>query len=202
MNIPKLHFKYAYPLDREGRQLFADKNLGTYPSIEEVENKVKECRRIWDDLNREDKVFKSLIEIIGVTLPRDLEMYIFGGGFGAMSSPLMRPILGKSGKVFTDDIFLEAAIHEVVHRFVDPENNPGINNYWEAIRKEYANESELTQDHIIVYAVLVIVLEKVFGSERLKDFMHPKHPDYQRAVAIVKEKGAQNLIKQFRDYLI
>ena len=59
MNIPKLHFKYAYPLDREGRQLFADKNLGTYPSIEEVENKVKECRRIWDDLNREDKVFKS-----------------------------------------------------------------------------------------------------------------------------------------------
>lgn len=39
------------------------------------------------------------------------------------------------------------------------------------------------------------------GDKELIFFMHPKHPDYQRAVAIVGEKGAQNLIKQFRDYL-
>jgi len=200
--IPKLHLNYAYPLDRDRRQLFADKNLGPYPSIEEVKNKVIEWRKIWDDLNIEDKVFKLLIEVMGVNLPRDLELYIFGAGLNAMSSPLIIPIMNKSGRIFTDDEFSEIVIHEIIHRFVnDSRNNIGIEDYWNAIRKEYVNESILVQNHIIIYASLEIVLIGLFGKERLKDFMNPKHPDYRRAIDIVIEKGAQNLIKQFRNYL-
>ncbi len=203
MNIPKIHLKYAYPLDINRRQLFADKNFGSYPSVEEVKNKVKEWREIWEKLNKDDKIFKSLIEITGVNLPRDLEMYIFGAGLNAMSNPLIMPIVGRNGKIFTNDEFIETAVHEVIHRFVgDSENNAGIKNYWEAIRKEYEKESILTQNHTIIYAILEIVLTELFGKERLKDFIHPKHPDYQHAIAIVSENGAQNLVKQFRDYLI
>jgi hypothetical protein len=58
MNIPKLHLKYAYPLDRERRKLFADKNLGDYPSVEEVKNTVSEWKKIWSEINNDDKVFK------------------------------------------------------------------------------------------------------------------------------------------------
>ncbi len=202
MNIPKLHLKYAYPLDRDRRQLFVNKKFGNYPSQKEVMDKVNQWRKIWDNLNTEDKIFKSLIIITGVNLPRDLEMHIFGAGLSAMSNPLIMPITGKSGKIFTDDEFTEIAIHEVIHRFVgDSGNNSGIENYWEVIRKEYANESTLTQNHIIIYAVLEIILVELFGKERLKYFMHIKHPDYQRAITIVSEKEAQNLIKQFREYL-
>ena len=39
MKIPKLYFKYAYPLDNERRQLFANKNLGEYPPFEIIKNK-------------------------------------------------------------------------------------------------------------------------------------------------------------------
>lgn len=203
MYIPKLHFKYTYPLDVDRRQLFSDKNFGPYPSINEIKNKISEWRNIWENLNVDDKIFKSLINITGVNLSRDLEMYIFGAGINAMSNPLMMPIIGRDGKVFTDDEFIETAIHEVIHRFVgDSENNPGIKNYWEAIREEYANKSTLTQNHIIIYAVLEAALAKLFGKEKLKNFMHPQHPNYQRAIMIVSEKGAENLIKQFREFLI
>lgn len=202
MTIPKLYLKYAYPLDRERRQLYADKNFGDYPSFEEVKNKVGEWKKIWSEINQDDKVFKLLIETIGVSLPRDLEMHIFGAGLNAMSNPLIMPIVGRSGKVFTDDEFIETAIHEVIHRFVgDSENNAGIEKYWESIRNEYEKESTLTQNHIMVYAVLEIVLSGLFGKDKLKDFIHPKYPDYQRAVAIVAENGAHNLVKQFRDFL-
>lgn len=202
MTTPKLHLKYAYPLDRERRKLFADKNFGDYPTIEEVKNKISEWKKIWSKVNKDDKVFKLLIETIGVNLPRDLEMHIFGAGLSAMSNPLIMPIVGRGGKVFVDDEFIETAIHEVIHRFVgDSENNVGIERYWETIRKEYEKESTLTQNHIMIYAVLEIVLSELFGEERLKGFIHPKHPDYKRAVAIVAEKGAKNLVKQFRDFL-
>jgi hypothetical protein len=206
MNIPKLHLKYAYPLDGERRKLFADKNFGEYPSIEEVRNRVGELKKIWSEINNGDKVFKLLIKVIGVTIPRDLEMHIFGAGLNAMSNPLIMPIIGRGGKKFTDNEFIEIVIHEVIHRFIgDSENNANIEKYWKTIREEYKNETIRTQNHILVYAVLEIVLSELFGKEKLKDFINsdnPKHPEYQRAVAIVVEKGAENLIKQFRDIVI
>jgi len=206
MNIPKLHLKYADPLDRERRKLFADKNLGDYPSVEEVKNTVSEWKKIWSEVNNDDRVFKLLIKTIGVSLPRDLEMYIFGAGLSAMSNPLIMPIVGRRGKRFTDNKFIEIVIHEVIHRFIgDPENNTNIKNYWKMVREEYKHETILTQNHILLYAVLEVVLSELFGKEKLKDFINsdnPKHPEYQRAVAIVAKKGAENLIKQFRNIVI
>lgn len=200
--IPKLHFKYAYPLDRNRRQLFEEKNSGPYPSIEDVKAKIGEWRKVWDDLNADDRIFKLLIEITGVNLPRDLELCIYGAGLGAMSYPLIMPIARKNGEVIADDKFIRTAIHEIIHRLVaDPENNAGVKEYWRAIKQEYAVESILTQNHIIVYAVLGKVLGEVFGKEKANGLMHSKTPDYERAIAIVAEKGAENLIEQFREYL-
>src|SRR3989344_1932392 len=131
MTIPKLHLKYAYPLDTERRQLFADKNFGDYPSVEEVKSKVSEWKKIWSEINKDDKVFKLLIKTIGVNIPKVLEMHIFGAGLNAMSNPLIMPIVGRGGKKFNDNEFIETAIHEVIHRFVgDSQNNANIENYW------------------------------------------------------------------------
>lgn len=203
MKIPKLHLKYAYPLDNERRQLFADKNFGDYPSFEVIENKLEEWKKVWEELNTDDRIIKRLTELTGLTLSRDLELYIFGRGIRPMSNPLMMPIMNFKGKIFTDDEFTEIVIHEIAHRFVgDLENNPGLENYWNMIRKEYANESILTQNHIIIYALLDIILMEIFGKERLKNFIHPKNYDYEKAVAIVSEKRAENLINEFRGYLL
>ena len=202
VKIPKLYLKYAYPLDNERRQLFADKNLGDYPSFGIIKSKVDDWKKLWTVTNTDDRVIKLLIDLTGLTLPRDLEMYIFGNGIRPMSNPLMMPIINFEGKTYSDDEFIEIVIHEIIHRFVgDYENNPGLKDYWNAIRKNYSQESVLTQNHIIVYALLNKVLSGLFGKERLKDFMNLKHPDYKRAVEMVLEKGAESLIKEFRSYL-
>ena len=203
MFIPKLHIKYAYPLDNDRRELFIERNFGYYPSMKEVEKKVEDWKKVWEKLNTDGRIFKLLTKITGVTLSRDLELYIFGGGLNAMSNPLIMPIISRDKKIFSDDQFSEIIIHEIAHRFAgNLENNFGIEKYWKSIRKEYKSETILTQNHIIIYAVLKLVLIEIFGKDCLKDFMYPKHPDYERAVTIVSEKGAEKLVEQFRSYLV
>ena len=97
MTTPKLHLKYAYPLDVGRRRLWSDRNYGYYPSIEEVENKIDEWKKIWSEINKDDKVFKLIIKITGVNIPRDLELYVFGTGLHPMSEPLIMPIT-ENGK--------------------------------------------------------------------------------------------------------
>lgn len=203
MKIPKLYFKYAYPLDNERRQLFTEKNFGDYPSFEVIKNKIDEWKKIWEgELNKNDRVMKWLIKLTGLTLPRDLELYIFGRGIRPMSNPLIMPIMNFKGDIYNDDEFAETIIHEVAHRFVgDSETNPQIKKYWQMIKKTYSNESILTQNHVIIYALLEIMLSELFDKERLKDFIKPKNPDYEKAVSIVSEKGAENLVEEFRNYI-
>ncbi len=202
MKIPKLFITYAYPLDNGRRKLFTQKNLDYYPTQEEVLEKINEWKKIWEEINTGDRVFAALTEITGVNFPHDLELYVYGAGLGHMSSPLMMQIIDKDGKVLDDNHFKEVVIHEIIHRFVHNfENNPGITDYWNKIREKYSNESTLTQNHIIVYAVLKVALIKLFGEEKIGEFMHPEHPDYVRAVAIVNEKGAETLVTQFKGFL-
>lgn len=203
MNIPKLLFYYAYPFDGGRRRLFLEKGLGLYPSRKEVMQKVGEYRALLEEVNKDDRVIKLLVEKSGTTLPRDLEVWVFGAGMNAMSSPFLVPAFKKVGVPFTRNQLIEMFIHETTHRFVgNSENNVGLIDYWKAVREEYANESSTTQNHIIVYALLSVVLRELFGDESLKDFINPNDPDYKRAVEIVAEKGAENLVKQFKNYLV
>ncbi|HYF13231.1 MAG TPA: hypothetical protein VD928_02970 [Candidatus Paceibacterota bacterium] len=202
MFIPKLHFYYAYPFDEGRRRLFAERNLGAYPSAEEVEGKVGEYRNLWEKINADDRVMKSLIAHASVTLPRDLEVWIFGTGMNAMSSPFLIPAFRKTGEPYSEDKLIEIFIHEIAHRLVgNQNNNAGIHEYWGAIRQEYKNESHITQNHVLVYALVIAVITDVFGDEKVPDMVNPGSPDYIRAVEIVKEKGARALIEQFRSYL-
>ena len=53
MFIPKIKFRYAYPLDQERRILFKNKNFGDYPVKELVIEKVEEWQKIWNKFNEE-----------------------------------------------------------------------------------------------------------------------------------------------------
>lgn len=201
MNIPKLYIQYAYPLDMDRRYLLEEKNL-QYPSYEEIVARIAELKKLWEDVNAGDRVFRLLIELTGVTVPRDLEMYIIGGGLRPMSHPLLMPITGGDGKRYSDDECLETIIHEIIHRFVgQSESNEGIAAYWQVIREEYTDETRTTQNHIIVYALLEKILAEVVGRDSLEGFMKPPHPEYQKAAQIAKQKGEVHVIQQFRNFI-
>jgi hypothetical protein len=200
MDIPKLHFYYAMPFDRQRKKLFEERGM-PYPSAPEAQAKVGEYRTLWEEINAKDKIMKLIVEKCGVTLPRDVEVWIFGRGMSAMSSPFLVPAFRKDGTPYTRDQLIQTLIHEVLHRFTFDENNPGIPDYWRVIRAEYSDESPVTQNHIFVYALLDIVLTELYGQEQLGDFIQPWDSDYKRAVEIVAQKGAQNLLDQFRNFL-
>lgn len=129
--------------------------------------------KIWDEINKDDKVFKLLIETIGVNIPRDLEVYIIGTGLHTMSTPFIMPIVRRGEIKVTKDQFIETIIHEIIHRFIGcvvdvvgiVENNRDVKKYWKIISKEYKDETVLTQNHVLVYAVLEIALLELFGKK-------------------------------------
>jgi len=47
MEIPKVKFIYAYPLDRNRRDLYSHKNLSDYPTIEKIREKIKYWENLW-----------------------------------------------------------------------------------------------------------------------------------------------------------
>jgi len=202
MRYPRLSFRYAHPLDQDRRALYAERNLGDYPSIEEVEETVLRWRLLWDQVNQDDRVWKVIYEVVGYSHKSDLEVAIFGAGLKAMSTPFIIPIRKRGNTVVTDDDFLETVIHELLHRVLaDRENHEKISAYWDSVRARYANENAVVRNHILLFAVLSAVLRRLFGEEKFLTFIKPQHPDYQRALAIVSEKGEDVLIREFRDFL-
>jgi hypothetical protein len=198
MFIPKLHIYYAFPLDQERRQLFKTKNIESYPSIEAVKAMTQEWRIIWNDVNHDDKVFKLIIETLGVTVPRDLELYVYGAGLGCMgmSFPLIMPIFFRE-EARTREQFISTIVHEILHRFVYSGDNLGLLAFYSAIQTQWEKEDIETRNHIIVYAVLQKILPGLVSNEECNQHLQT----YPRALDIVNEVGSDKLIEQFRSFL-
>lgn len=197
MNPPKVLFIYAYPLDQGRRALFEKNGLGKYPTIEEVQTRIKFLSQLWDEIENKHEIIKLLIELTGRTPERSLECFVYGMGLGAMSAPLLIPTHKANAEVNSNEIFIETVIHELLHIFVTTQNK----EYWEAVQKQYRNENPLCQNHIIVYAFLADICKKLFDATPL-DFSHEElPPDYTKAINFVKEIGYEKLIEEYRSLL-
>lgn len=201
--MPRIIFTYATPFDQYQRTIFAEKNLGYYPTVEEIAKKIHEWETIWESLNKNGKIFSLFQTLTDIHTTRDFELYIFGRGMNAMSAPFMMPVMSRNGDMFTKDRFIETVTHELAHRVVsDPRNNPGISAYWAFVDQQYASEKQSTKKHILVYALLEKILPELVGAEKYLDFLSPKKPEYQRSLAITRERGADEVIKEFLTHVI
>lgn len=195
MEIPAVRFIYAYPLDEERRRLFLNKDMGYYPTISEVKEKIATWERLWDEVNYEQKVINALHKITNSTPKRNLECFVFGGGMGAMSTPLLLPILLKDKSHRSDASFIQTLIHELIHIFISESAG-----YWKMISVTHANETQVTRNHILVYAILENIYDDLF-AKLPEDFHRENMPaEYERAITIVKEVGATKLIKDFQKF--
>lgn len=196
-SIPKVHFMYAYPLDIQRRKLFKLKDLGYYPSIEEVKATLERWKDIWSNINTDDVLIKILKDLTKRNPTRSLECFVFGGGLNPMSKPLLMPVLNNYREPYSDDEFVEIMIHELLHIFVSTDTQ----TYWNMIRKAYLDEDVITQNHIIVYAMLQEVCSIIFKKAPI-DFSREDLPDgYIRAIKIVREKGYTHLIKEYHELI-
>ncbi len=193
MNTPTVTFIHAYPLDVSRQQLFEAKNLGSYPPLQEVKEVMQHWEGIWKETNRDDRVIEKLIEVTHRIPERALECFVFGRGLNPMSTPFLIPIMSYGGGVRTDEDFLETMIHELLHIFV----TANTKTYWAMVREKYSNESVLTQNHIIIFAMLAKVYKDLFGHMS-PDFAREDLPEgYAQAMRVVKDKGYETVITEY-----
>jgi hypothetical protein len=197
MNVPTVTFIYAYPLDVNRRNLFKERSLGPYPSIEEVGEVKQKWENLWKKINYDNQIVNKLVEVTGRVPTRALECFIFGGGLQATSAPLLMPIMDRKG-IKTDENFIDTLIHEPLHIFVTTNNKA----YWTMVHKKYADEEVLTQNHIIIYAMLEEIHNEFF-RQLPPEYSEADLPKgYARAIEIVKNTGYKELIAEYKSLLV
>jgi len=194
--MPQLTFIYAYPLDMTRRRLFATKDFGEYPSIDEVKKTMSHWEDIWEEINKDNAIIKALMDITKRTPVQNLECFVFGGGINPMSTPLLIPIMGRGNVARTNEGFKQALIHELLHIFVSTDNE----GYQTFVNEKYSDEDISTQNHIIIYAMLYQLYELLF-KQVPPDFSAEKPPSYMRAIEIVKNTGAKEIIEEYNNVI-
>lgn len=193
MNLPKLSFIYAYPLDLELRQSFEERGQ-VYPSQDEIRDVMKRWETMWQEANIQYDILKKLAVITERIPERNLECFIFGRGLKAKSTPFMLPIWNRQQEQWSDNKFIDLMIHELLHIFLATDNTV----YWQGVREKYANEEPVTQNHILLYAMLNQIYQDIWKTDPM-DFSRDNLPlGYARAIELVKQKGYKELIEEYR----
>lgn len=193
MNIPKLSFIYAYPLDRGQRNLFQEKGL-EYPSVEEIRSVLKEWEELWQETESAKSIIAKLIDVTGRTPERNLECFVYGTGLGAMSTPFLLPIQNKLGNKPIDDKFIDVVIHELLHIFITTNNR----KYWGHVEEKYKDEEAVCRNHILLYAMLQETYLDLFNQEPLDFSRTNLPPGYARAIELVKQIGYKEIISEYK----
>ncbi len=192
MTPQSLSFIYAYPLDRERRSLFTEKNL-PYPSTEEVMGTIQHFESLWQATEEKHGVLAHLEKLTKRTPERNLECFVFGAGLGVMSTPFLLPIWNKQNQVWSDEKFIDLMIHELIHIYSATNNA----RYFEHIKTTFAAEEPLCRNHILLYAMLKQTYQDLFNKEPM-DFSRDNLPaGYARAIALVKEIGHEAIIAEY-----
>lgn len=191
MSKLELKFIYAFPLDRDRRSLAEKKGVTDYPSLEDVRETKKHWQELWNKIDSEKRILDKIQDITKTLPERSLECFVIGGLMKPMSTPFIIPVLSRDGKR-SDEELIDTVIHELLHIFVVQSVN-----YFKYVREKYNTESVLTQNHIIIYAMLEKIYLELFDSKPL-DYLRKDMPDdYQRAIDIVKESGREIIIEEY-----
>lgn len=192
-----LQLIYAYPLDNELRRSFEERGQ-VYPARDEIKDVMKRWKTIWQTENEQHSLLEKLSQITKRVPERNLECFIFGRGLSPKSTPFMIPIWNRKQEQWSDEKFIDLMIHELLHIFLVTDND----SYWESVRKKYHNEEPVTQNHILLYAMLYQLYQDIWNTEPM-DFSRDNLPlGYARAIEMVKEIGYEELISEYEQFTV
>jgi hypothetical protein len=192
MNVPNVSFIYAYPLDNELRRSFEERGE-VYPDRAEINDVMERWRSLWREADATHHLLEQLSLLTKRIPERNLECFIFGRGLTPKSTPFMIPIWNRQQQQWSDEKFIDLMIHELLHVFLITNNDV----YWEYVTETYKEEEPVTQNHILIYAMLYEIYATTFSKEPI-DFARDNLPaGYMRAIELVKEIGYKKLIAEY-----
>jgi hypothetical protein len=162
------------------------------PTNDKILQKTTELREEWEKY--EEKILTAIYKITNIEFKRNIiDVHIISGSPRNMSSPLI-----ISSHNPTKD-FINTLTHELIHKlFTDNVKGKVYRNIFIDM---FPNETKLTQNHIIVHAILkYIYLDILKDEKRFKDNIKKSErtPDYKKAWEIVEKEGYLNLIEKFK----
>jgi hypothetical protein len=194
-DLLNLQLIYAYPLDNELRRSFEEREQ-VYPTRGEIKDVMKRWKTIWQTENEQHSLLEKLSQITKRVPERNLECFIFGRGLSPKSTPFMIPIWNRKQEQWSDEKFIDLMIHELLHIFLVTDND----SYWESVRKKYHNEEPVTQNHILLYAMLYQLYQDIWNTEPMDFSRDNLPPGYARAIEMVKEIGYKELISEYDQF--
>ena len=196
MHLPKLSFIYAYPLDAELRRSFEDRGQ-IYPNQDVIKDVMNHWEKIWQEVNSQHEILGKQAHITQRVPERNLECFIFGRGLTPKSTPFMLPIWNRNQEQWSDEKFIDLIIHELLHIFLVTNNE----QYWESVKEKFLEEEPVCRNHILLYAMLYQIYQKLFNKEPI-DFSRDNLPSgYARAIQIVREIGYEELIAEYQTFI-
>lgn len=150
----------------------------TPPTKEEIDKRIKAYKEEWEKYN----IVKEISNCLGLSFKRDvIDVYIVSG----VSRSSSHPIIIKSS--FTPKEFVVTLTHELIHRILTINKIPKV--------VFDPDESDTTNNHVIVFAVLKKILNEELWNINIKP--SSKHPskEYARALELAEEIGPDKVIK-------
>lgn len=190
-----LQFIYAYPLDNELRCSFEERGQ-IYPGRGEIKDVMARWKAIWEEENEQHHLLEKLSDITKRVPDRNLECFVFGRGLTAKSTPFMIPIWNRNQEQWSDEKFIDLMVHELLHIFLVTDND----EYWKFVREKYVNEQPVTQNHILLYAMLYQLYQDMWQSEPIDFNQDNLPPGYARAIELVKQIGHKELISEYKQF--
>lgn len=197
MSDPRtVNFIYAYRLDAELRRSFTARDQA-YPERAEIKEVMVRWRKIWQETVVQHDIHTVLEEITKRTPTRNLECFIFGRGLTPKSTPFMIPVWNRNQEQWSDEKFVDLMIHELLHVYLVEDND----TYWNFVCDQYADEEPTVQNHFLLYSMLYKIYQSVWGKEPMDFARDNLPPGYARAIAMVKENGADKYISEYYEQI-
>ncbi len=109
----------------------------------------------------------------------------------------MMPIWNREQKQWSDEKFIDLMIHELLHIFLVTDNEM----YWKHVREKYAHEEIVTQNHILLYAMLQSIYQDMWQKDPIDFNRDNLPPGYIRAIEMVKEVGHEERISEYKSFI-
>ena len=148
------------------------------PSKKELDKRIKAHKEEWAKYN----IVKDISNCLGLSFKRDvIDVFIVSG----ISRASSHPIIIKSG--FTPKEFVATLAHELIHVIL-------TNNKVKRITFD-EKETDTTNNHVIVFAVLKKILNQELWNITIKRTGEHRTDEYSKALLLMEKIGQDKVIK-------
>lgn len=190
--LPVIEFRYSQVYDRRWKGLLSLQNGGIleYPTPQYIQKYITEKEGVWKV--NEDRILSGISEITGLQWQDERIRCYFVRRCRPFSDPLTLMPFNS------DDKLIDNLSHELVHQ-IFIQNSDRASAAWSFFREKYREESKVTVNHIILYAVLIKLYKSMSQYDRLVELQsNLSDKDYTRAWEIAQDEGYDMIIADLK----